>query len=354
MFLSLLFVSGAAHAGHKLQREERKTVDVTSQTRLLVKNAQGRVIVVGTPNISKVTITAEKWVQAKDAEAAAQIMRLLTFDVETRRDDIEVVARQPRGLRKERSVWALVKGEKKTAYIDFTIEVPRSFDVKAATTSGDVRITNIDGATVVNATSGDVELREIGNASRVYLTSGNVNAVDLGGDLEIAASSGDALVRGVKGLFSMEATSGNVEAFEIEGDALIKLFNGDLVIEGCLGDLEFKTASGDARIAEVLGNIKASSSSGDLDVVIIPVGEKEFFLNTSSGNIDVYYLTTTEDGFLLDVNTCSGTIHGDLQIKLDKVTRQRLKGIVGTGKSKVIVETASGNVFIKERAGDKK
>ena len=217
-----------------------------------------------------------------------------------------------------------------------------------------VNMSIIEGKAVVNATSGDVALREIGEGSIVKLTSGKVKARDLGGDLKIAASSGDAEVRRVKGVFVMEATSGNVEAFEIGGDAQVKLFNGDLILSGCLGNLEFSTANGNARIVDVLGSINASSSSGDLNVVIVPVGDKEFILNTSSGNVELRYLTPKEYGFLLDVNTCTGSIRGDLDIKLDKITRQTLKGKVGTGKSKVIVETASGNVIIKERKEKKK
>ena len=121
------------------------------------------------------------------------------------------------------------------------------------------------------------------------------------------------------------------------------------MLSGCLGNLNFSTANGDARINDVLGSINASSSSGDLDVVIVPVGKKEFILNTSSGNIELHYLTPEQYGFLLDVNTCTGSIRGDLDIKLDKITRRTLKGIVGSGVSKVIVETASGNVVIKEQ-----
>lgn len=351
ILLPLLLVSGAAYAGHKLEREERIVVDVTDQTSLVVKNAQGKIIVVGHEDMSKVTIIAQKWVRAKNSAAASEIMKQLTFDVEEQPHEITVIAKRPKELEKATSVWSLVKGDKRIAYIDFTIEVPKDFNVKAASASGDVRITNLNGHAMVHATSGDVELREIAEQVVVNLTSGSVSAEDLGGDLHIAASSGDAEVRRVKGVFSMQATSGNVEAFEIEGDAQIKLYNGDLVLIGCLGDLDFSTATGDARIAEVLGSIKASSSSGDLDVVIVPVGDKEYFLNTSSGDIEVHYLTPTAYGFLLNINTCSGAIHGDLPIKLDKITRQTLKGIVGTGKSKVIVETASGNVFIRELKG---
>lgn len=347
--LSLLVAAVPAIAGHKLQKEERRTVNVADQSNLIVRSDQGKVVVVGMDDLTKIKIFAQKWVRARDEEEAQEIMDALGFEVEEGTYDITIVARRPAGIEKKRSVLSLLKGERVDAFVDFTIEVPRDFSVKAATTSGDVRITNIKGKALVNATSGDVVLREIGEGSIVKLTSGKVNAVDLGGDLKIAASSGNAEVRRVKGVFVMEATSGSVEAFEIGGDAQVRLFNGDLVLSGCLGNLDFTTANGDAHIVDVLGNINACSSSGDLDVMIIPVGEKEFILNTSSGNVKLHYMTPQAYGFLLDVNTCTGSIRGDLDIRLDKITRQTLKGIVGSGKSKVIVETSSGNVEIQEQ-----
>lgn len=346
--LSLLVLSTAAIADHKLQKEERKVVDVNGQTGLVVKNAQGKVIIVGVSDLSQVIITAQKWVRARNSEKAEEIMKDLDFDVDERAEEIRIIARHPEGM-ENKSVWSIIKGEKLGAYIDFTIEVPQNFNVKAATTSGDVRITNVEGTATVNATSGDVVLREIGGRTVVRLTSGRVDAIDIDGDLEIAASSGDVEVRRIKGALVLEATSGNLQAFEIGGDVLVKLFNGDLDITGCLGDLKFSTSNGDARIIDVLGSIDASTSSGDLDVVIVPVGNKKFFLNTSSGDVELHYLTTREYGFVLDVNTCTGSIRGDLDIKLDKITRQTLKGIVGhNSKSRVIVETASGNVIIRE------
>jgi DUF4097 and DUF4098 domain-containing protein YvlB len=347
--LPLLLISGIAYAGHKLQREVTKTVDVDGQTAFLIKNARGKTIVVGERGAKRIRIVASKWVHAKNAETAEKIMDALDFDIEVEDERVAVVSKLPRSS-KGRSFWSVVKGGKHGAWIDFTVEVPYEFDVESSTTSGDVRVTNIAGVARVNATSGDVLLRDIGSGSVIELTSGSIHADDVGGDLSIAASSGSAQIRHVKGLLTIQATSGSVEAFEVGGDAMINLISGNMVLKGCLGDVNFSTASGSAKIVGVQGGVNATSSSGDLDVVIVPVGEKEFYLNTASGDIELHYLPVTDYGFLLDVNTCTGSIRGDLDIKLDRITRRTLKGVVGSGKSRVVIETASGNVSIVERA----
>jgi DUF4097 and DUF4098 domain-containing protein YvlB len=348
--LPLLLVCGIAYAGHKLQREDRQTVDVDGQRALVIVNPRGKTIVVGEEGSDRVTVIANKWVKAGDEKAAQRIMDALEFEVDVSGETITVTAKLPESTRRNRSFWSVVKGGTQNAYIDFTVEVPHGFDVHTTAASGDVQVTNIGGTARIHATSGNVLLREIGGPTVVELTSGNVRADDLGDDIRVAASSGNAEIRRVKGLMSVHATSGNVGAYEVGGDAEVTLISGDLVLKGCLGDVQFSTSSGSAEIAEVLGGVNATTSSGALDVVIVPVGEKEFFLNTSSGNVVLHYLKAEDYGFLLDVNTCTGAIRGDLNLKqLDQISRRKLKGVVGNGKSRVIIETASGNVSIIER-----
>jgi len=347
--IPLLLVSGIAHAGHKLQREDRKSVDVGGQTAIVISNARGKTIVMGESGAKLVNIVANKWVHAKDGETAQKIMDALDFVVEVSDDKIAIISKLPKEFSKDHSFWSVVKGGKHGAYIDFTVEVPYDFDVHTSTTNGDVRVTNIGGVANINATSGDVLLRDIGGGSVIELTSGSIQVGDLGGDLRIAASSGNAEIRRVKGVLAVEATSGNVQAFEVGGDVVVSLITGDLMLEGCLGNVNFSTSSGNATIIDVLGGVNATSSSGNLDVVILPVGEKEFYLNTASGDVALRFDPAKNYGFLLNVNTCTGSIQGDLDIRLDQISRRTLKGVAGNGKSRVVIETASGNVSIYER-----
>jgi DUF4097 and DUF4098 domain-containing protein YvlB len=346
-----LLVSPLAHAGKELQRQDRKTVPVAGQKVIVVTNTRGKTIVVGEPDARDVTIVALKLVQAKNAEAAQRLMEDVHFDVEVDEEKIAVISRLPDADKQDRSIWSVVKGGT-GARIDFTIEVPHEFDVQTFTTSGDVHVTNIAGVAVVNATSGDVLVRDVGGTSVIDLTSGGIEASEIGGDLRIAASSGNAEVKRVKGLLKVETTSGNVRAYEVGGDATVELITGDLELKGCLGDVVFTTSSGSGRIVGVRGGVSATSSSGDLEVAILPVGDKEFYLSTSSGNVVVQFLPEQDYGFMLDINTCTGAIRGDMELtKLDQISRRTLKGVVGNGKSRVVIETASGNVSIVESTG---
>jgi DUF4097 and DUF4098 domain-containing protein YvlB len=350
LVLPLLLASTVVHAGEELQRQEKKTVDVKGQKSIVITNARGKTIVVGESGAKAVTIVADKLVRAKNSQAAERLMDEVRFDVEVDAEKITVTSRLPETDKTHMSLWSVIKGGS-SVRIDMTVEVPRNFDVQTFTTSGDVHVSNVGGVARVNATSGDVLLRDIEGASVIDLTSGDIEASGISGDLSIAASSGDAEVKRVKGLLRVQTTSGNVRAYEVGGDASVELITGDLDLKGCLGNVVFNTSSGDGRIVGVRGGINASSSSGDLDVAISPVGDKEFYLSTASGNVTVRFLPEEDYGFQLDVNTCTGAIRGDMELtKLDQVSRRTLKGVVGNGKSRVIIETASGNVSIVERA----
>lgn len=352
--LPLLLVAGLVYAGHKVQREERKTIDIGAQKTLVVTNTRGKTIVVGEPDAGQIRIVAAKWVKAKNPEAADRIMDALKYDVEVLADEVLIVSNQPKTASENRSLWEMVKGHGEIAWIDFTVEVPSRFDVRTSTTSGDVQVTNISGSAHVNATSGDVLLREIGREAVVELTSGDIRAGEIGGDLRIVASSGSSDVKRIKGGLAVQATSGSVMAREVGGNAMVSLISGNLELKDCLGDVSFSTSKGNARIAGVYGGVNATTSSGELDVVIVPVGEKEFYLNTSSGDVVLHYEPAKNYGFKLDVNTCTGGIKADMAIKnINQISRTKLAGIVGNGKSRVIIETASGNVSIVQLSSDK-
>jgi DUF4097 and DUF4098 domain-containing protein YvlB len=352
--VALLVIPSFAYSGKELQRQEKKTVNVQGQKVIVITNTRGKTIVVGERGAKTITIVADKLVEARNAEAAERLMEKVRFDVEKDEEKIAIISRLPDVDEDQRSIWSVVKGGPGSR-IDFTIAVPREFDVHTITTSGDVHVTNVDGVARVHATSGDVLLRDIGGSSTIDLTSGGIKVTEIGGDLQIAASSGDAEITRVKGLLKVETTSGNVNAKEVGGNAEVQLITGDLDLTGCLGNVMFSTSSGNGRIYEVRGSVNASSSSGNLEVAILPVGEKEFYLSTASGNVVVRFLPEKDYGFLLDVNTCTGAIRGDMELtKLDEISRRKLKGVVGNGKSRVVIETASGDVSIMERTNGKK
>jgi len=338
----------------EIQHEEKRTIDVKGKTTLIVQNARGKAVVVGTSN-DQIRILATKRARARDAERAQRLIDKLEWVVDESDEALTIETRHSKALGDGHTLWAVFKGGKERSWIDYAIEVPRSFAVEVVTTVGEARVSNCRGGVKASATSGDIFLSGILGNCEVELTSGTLDAGDMDGNLQIVASSGSIDVHRVSGRLVVRGTSGDVDVSRVGGDVDIRLSGGDLRLDSCLGDLVFMTSTGDAAIAGVEGSINAVTSSGDLEVMILPVGERDFRLSSSSGDIGVTYNTIANAGFQLDISTSSGSIEGDIPIKLEEITRRRLRGIVGTGKSRVVIETASGDVrvFEKKSAGKK-
>jgi len=349
VWLSLV---GAAVAGPgtRLEHEEKSSVPSAGKKALVIKNARGRTVVVGRSDITAVSIVALKTAVGNDKESATEMLSKISVQVTEHGDEIVVETRDEGKWDHDWSLWSVVKGGRRSAWVDYTIEVPHSFRVSAATTSGEVRVSNLEGAADVTATSGDVSMRAIGGNSTARLTSGDLEVIEVDGDLSVSATSGSVTIDNIKGKLELEGTSGDFRASRIGKDADIQLASGDFVLDGCSGNVSFRAASGDATMREVDGSVDASSSSGDIEVLIIPVLDRSFSLSTSSGDIVAYYVPVKGFGFQLDVRTSSGSIEGDLPIKVTRADRRRLQGTVGSGAARMDIETASGDVTITERA----
>jgi len=353
MLSAVLLTSGTARAvpGDRTEKEERVTVPAQGKITLVVKNTHGRTVIVGRPDVTAVSIVGVKTVVARDDKDAKTMMDNLKMDVSEKGD--QVVIETLDNNRYENwgwSVMSVVKGNRRSSWIDYTIEVPVAFRVNASTASGEIRVSNIGGSADVEATSGDVTLRGVGAGARVAMTSGDLEASDIGGDMTVAATSGNVTVENVRGTLEVHGTSGDFTVSQVQKDVNAQLTSGDFVLQGCSGDVVFRSASGDARLSEIGGSVDASSSSGDIDVLIAPVGERKFEFSSSSGDIDISYVPAEEYGFHLDASTNSGTIEGDMPIKVSRVDRRRLQGVVGSGAASLSVETASGDISIVEKS----
>lgn len=348
--VSLLAATASSAPADRQEKEEKATIEGKGKVALTVKNARGRTVVVGRPDATQVSIVATKTAVARDSEEAKVLLDRIKMQVSESGDQVIIETKDNNKYDDWGwSVMSVVKGNRRSAWIDYTIEVPVYYGVSAATTSGEVRVSNINGRAEVDATSGEVFLRGVGAGARTNMTSGDLDASDIGGDFTINATSGNVVIDNVRGRLMITGTSGDFQVSRVERDVEVELTSGDFILDGCSGNVVFRAASGDAEMTEIKGSVDASSSSGDISVLIAPVGERNFTFSSSSGDIDISYLPANNYGFKLDISTASGSIEGDMPIKVSRVDRRRLQGVVGTGSARVQVETASGDVTIVEK-----
>jgi hypothetical protein len=79
--------------------------------------------------------------------------------------------------------------------VDFTVQVPASFEVQVQSGAGQVAATDLSGALTVRSTAGDVRLDDVSGAVSVVSGAGQVEANGLRGDtVDVVAGAGDVRV----------------------------------------------------------------------------------------------------------------------------------------------------------------
>ena len=161
---------------------------------------------------------------------------------------------------------------------ELTVRVPHGYgaDYKITTTSGDVRVSEVDVETIeVSTTSGDVRV-EPDAAKRAQM-------------VKVGTVSGDVTV---------SACAGDVEVSTVSGDQFISCD---------ANKVDVNTVSGDAHVEGACDEWCADAVSGDIELLCTVAPTKRIDLNTMSGSVRVA-LPADIRGFVADLSGMSGHI----------------------------------------------
>jgi len=160
-------------------------------------------------------------------------------------------------------------GINRYAYLDVTVEVPKSATLKLEDSSGDLQVSNVQGATI-NDGSGDQRVDHIA------------------GDLDIADSSGEIRVADVRGGLRLRDSSGDVDVDKVQGDVVVTVdSSGDLDIRHVTGGVHILSdSSGDIEIEDVKRDVAIDEDSSG-GILVRDVGGN--FTVGSDGSGGIHY-----------------------------------------------------------------
>ena len=181
----------------------------------------------------------------------------------------------------------------------------------------------------------------------MHVASGDIDVAGIAGSAKLVSASGDVEGRNIAGECMVNTASGDIDLTNLGGDLEMRSVTGDASIDG-VGSVEYSGMSGSGRFVDVRGGVAASAASGDLSLQLVPEGDFDYTVRTSSGGIKVRFLNVMSGGYVLKATTTTGDIEAILPISISKVGRNHVAGIVRDGKSKIILETASGDISISE------
>jgi len=344
--LLLVFGSSFARAYERVETLQ-KSIPLQGAVRIVVTNSRGDVKVIGEKGRSDISCEYTKRIRGRDQDEADRLFNLIDIDVTRDGTGLKVSARYPDRSDRDRDIIALLMRHYAGLSVDMNILVPSGFDVEIVSASGDVQLASILGAAEITSASGDVEATGVGGNLKIDVSSGDITVSGVAGKAFLSSASGAIEAHHLKGDASVQTASGDIVIAEIGGDLTAASASGDVTVEGVRG-VVFSGTSGSARFTAVRGGVTAAVASGDIEVGASPEAPANYEIRTSSGGIELRFELAPKRGFALKAQTTSGDISMSLPIKVTKVSRHTITGIVREGKSIVVLETASGDITVSE------
>ncbi len=351
--IALMFLAGSAAQPARAALEEspyaersERTVDPAGLSGLEVDNASGRVELTASAD-GRLHVVATKLAHARRPEEARRIASRTTVDAGPEGGRYAIRVHYPHVLGPVVGFWDLmtVRGRQGLhgpgVEVRLEIQVPRGWDVRVATASGDIASHGLSGPQTLRTASGDVEatdaagaidarsisgelvLRAVGGV-RARSTSGNVTVEGVAA-LDAASTSGDISVAGARQPLALETVSGDIVVADAPAGLHARSTSGELLLRGACARVDVGTQSGAirARLRGPLDEAKVHSVSGEVGLELVP-----------------------GLGASLTVHSASGSIDCDAPVTLVGHDRHSLDARLGRGGPPVRIETVSGNVHI--------
>ncbi len=174
-------------------------------------------------------------------------------------------------VRVEDGALVLSSCELRNCSIDYEVVVPEGTTVNGQLDSGSADLGGI-GEVNLQASSGDITLRDVGGAANVTVDSGTISADGVDGPATLSASSGDVTARNVAGATQVNSDSGTVTVSLTKPES-----------------------------------VRVQASSGDIDVTV-PQGSYAVTTETDSGDVTNDLGQTTSGTYQIDLQADSGNI----------------------------------------------
>jgi DUF4097 and DUF4098 domain-containing protein YvlB len=276
--------------------EERFKVQ-TGQT--LTIDVQHADVEIETGSVNEAHVRVE--LRSNDMEKAKERFERMKFRVDQVGDEVRIESESPRINWSWNGKFA----------INVLVTIPQEFNVELQTTHGDVDLDDIDGLVLLNTTHGDV-------------TAGSISGPEI----------------------TLTSTHGDIEASTLRSDEImVKTTHADIEI-GTVDSRRFtaKTSHSDVTIERLIGDSEITTSHGDIEITLMDVFSSE--LKTSHGDVTVYAPSNIAAELDFEASQVRVSKHFDLN---GSVKKDRVKGLVNGGGSKIRVRTTHGSIEMKNR-----
>jgi lia operon protein LiaG len=212
------------------------------------------------------------------------------------------------------------------AHADLRILMPKGKTLFVRNGVGETTIDNVDGQLNVSVASARVRASRVRGSMSLDTGSGGIEVTDMTGDLNLDAGSGGVTLDGVRGgSLHMDVGSGSLRGRAID-----------------VSEIVADVGSGGIRLAAVkTPKLHLETGSGGSDVELLAPADD---ISIEAGSGGVTLRLPANIGATVDIETGSGGIETDFDVRVARMERRALRGTVGDGRARIRIESGSGSV----------
>lgn len=292
LLMVLVSCSGSTAVAAEYTFDYQKIVEVTEPVVLNLYAVKGNVTITGGSD-NQVIIDAVKTVRGTSRDEAEEVADHIEIKVKSDRNRVGVETHFLKMVNRSRSFWSKLLGTSASnsyGAVDFQITVPTRTSVSVVCLDGEVQISSVEGAVVV------------------------------------------------------ENPTGSTTGEYIFGPVTLVQPTGEINLNWIEGDIKVKSTSSKISIIQVRGAVDLNTSAGIVNLQTELDSPKDFFVETSSGSITLSVPVSSSG--LLDIETESGEIRTEVPVEIKSVSRKRLVGQFGNGGPKVSLISGTGDVDV--------
>jgi hypothetical protein len=168
--------------------------------------------------------------------------------------------------------------------IDVTIEVPAGSRLHGTSHMCRFLVTGELGPCELKTHIGDLQLEKAGPLE--LQTNGNITVDQVVSGAKITTSSGAVRIREINDSAVVKNSNGDTAIREVAGDLRVNAANGNITVERSRGSVTAKTANGSIRVRDASGGtLRLETSIGELEVGIHPGSAAYLDVNTRTGTL---------------------------------------------------------------------
>jgi Toastrack DUF4097 len=334
---SIHFDSPFSIFAEKEEKIHNLQFDTTSVNTIELKNISGTITIIGSIDATEIIVEATVITRTGNINNTESFINQIVIE-SSLNEGILLITDKFEGQKTGHS-WM----------VNYNIITPPDVNLDISSKSGDIDIENmIDGASLYTI-SGDIDIESCAGFFQSDTKSGDIQITNLNGESISRSFSGDIELEEITGDIQIENKSGDIALNKTNGDIKSSGISSDINIVEANGKIRSETKSGDITIEETISaGAKIETISGDQDIKIKPLTEAEIKCISVSGDVN---LTVPEELTAeISISTISGEIKDEFDIEQEETNnRNSAFGKVGNSEisGKIIIETVSGDIFIK-------